>query len=165
MPHSITAVVLKGGFDAKKAAQFDLFGVPLGFGLTLFHIDHYYSACWQHQLQTSGCLDLTNKSGNVIVPSEIVIYELLRRIAAAQPPQFALLVTDYFGGVGSQYANVFHGPVNADPGVLRISPALRHLGVPAAPGQDEFDTVGLSRIRSQPDWLEKYGDLAEEYGV
>lgn len=45
MGHSITAIILKGSFDSKKAESFDLIGKELGFGLTLFHIDHYYASC------------------------------------------------------------------------------------------------------------------------
>lgn len=48
-----------------------------------------------------------------------------------------------------------------------IDAALRHLGVVAAPGLDEFDTVGLGRHRSFPalddrDWDEEYAKVGLE---
>ena len=54
MGHSITVIILKGNFDRLKAESFDLIGKELGFGLTLFHIDHYYASCWQYKLKTKG---------------------------------------------------------------------------------------------------------------
>jgi hypothetical protein len=74
----------------------------------------------------------------------------------------AYVETDYFGGTGSQAAAVFHqGKValklalpdsrelarREDP----INAALRMLGVEAAEGLDEFDTVGLGRFRGLDD--------------
>jgi len=39
MAHHISAVLLKGEFDSKIAASFDLQGVSLGFDITLFWLD------------------------------------------------------------------------------------------------------------------------------
>ena len=164
MGHAITAIILKGSFDTNKAREFDLFAIPLGFELSLFHIDHYYSACWQHKLQTKGQLELSNINSPVF-PAEIAICDIVKRISSSEIPEYAIIMTDYFGGVGYQYANVFKNNTNADKKVKTINQALRHLGVPANDSQDEFDTVGLNKIREQPNFLEKYIDIAEEYGV
>lgn len=164
MAHSITAIILKDNFDEEKAKKFDLFPVSLGFGLTMFHIDHYYSACWQHKLNTSGALELSNID-SVIFPNEIAIFEILKKITNSEKPAYAIILTNYFGSAGDQYANVFTGSENIDKSICTINQALRHLGVRSEFGQDEFDTVGLCKIRKQPKYLNKYVKLADEYGV
>lgn len=68
---------------------------------------------------------------------------------AVQEGTAAYIETDYFGGVGSQAATVFSDGSFAIPEetTFPINAALRALGVRAAPGVDEFDTLGLSRFR------------------
>lgn len=78
---------------------------------------------------------------------------------------FAIIQTDYFGGIGNQYACVFKGKINLDKSISRINDALRILGVRAKLPLDEFDTVGLSEYRSKPDYLGKYMGLADILGV
>lgn len=164
MGHSITAIILKGEFDKDKAKGFDLLHTSLDFGLSLFHIDHYYSACWQHKLNTSGQLALSNIDC-IIFPREIAISEIIKNISSSENPEYAIILTDYVGGVGNQYANVFVNSDNANRNITTINQALRHLGVRAKNGIDEFDTLGLDKIRSQPAHLDKYVELADEYGV
>ena len=61
----------------------------------------------------------------------------------------------FFGGhgfqasVGWRQGALRHGPVVASDA---INQALRFLGVEAAEGQDEFDTVGLGRHRATHEW-------------
>jgi len=83
-------------------------------------------------------------------------------------PIFAVIHTEYFGGMGSQVAAVHRGrsPV-MPPTEGGINAALRHLGVVAEAGLDEFDTVSLGRYRSFPelddvDWDEEYARLGLE---
>ncbi|WP_162908413.1 hypothetical protein [Allorhizocola rhizosphaerae] len=78
----------------------------------------------------------------------------------------AYVELDYFGGVGSQFAAVWHGgilvlgplvltedePLPA-PGWSPISQALRRLGVSVDGHYDEFDAIGLGRHRHVEDWL------------
>ena len=164
MGHHITAINLKGNYDEKKAESFDLFGKELGFGLTLFHIDHYYSACWQYKLGTAGMIELFNINSSIF-PCELALEELMKSISDKAEPQYAIIQTDYFGGLGEQYANVFKYKTNDNPRARTINEALYHLGVRTKSELDEFDMVGLGGIRSQPEFLEKYSDLADEYGV
>lgn len=164
MAHCITALILKGSFDAAKAEAFDLYGKSLGFDLTLFHIDHYYSACWQHLLNTSGKLDVV-LTGSSVFPDEIVLAKIARSVSTEVTVAFAIIQTDYFGGIGSQYANVFIEEQNADHSIQTINQALEYLGVIAKAGMDAFDTVGLSGIRSQPGFLNKYVNMADDYSV
>lgn len=77
----------------------------------------------------------------------------------------AYVEADYFGGVGSQSAQVWHrGTVALGPLLVAvgerpptagspISQALRALGVRRGTHFDEFDAVGLGRYRDTEDWL------------
>jgi hypothetical protein len=77
----------------------------------------------------------------------------------------AYVEAEYFGGVGTQSAQVWDGrkvvlgPVRlaegqSDPaGGSPISQALRRLGVAKGDHFDEFDAVGLGRHRDTDDWL------------
>ncbi|MBC7749250.1 MAG: hypothetical protein H7Z76_11865 [Methylotenera sp.] len=163
MGHHITAIILKGDFDKIKAADFDLIAKGLGFELTLFHVDHYYSAYWQHKLESSGQLEISNVD-NFLFPSEIALAEIMRKVSHNKDPEYAIIQTEYFGGKGKQHANVFKGYLNIDKNISTINQALRYLGVTAVSNIDEFETVGLDKIRQQPDFLDKYIDLAEENG-
>lgn len=162
MGHSICAVLLKGSFDQQIAERYDLFGITLTPEITMFHIDHYYTACWQKQLDVQGDLDSPNCA---IFPSEAVIHTLMATITGTLEPLFAVILTDYFGGAGQQWAQVYQGNTVVNPQIRTINQALARLGVVASPGMDEFDTIGLSNYRSQPEYLEKYRDLADTLGV
>jgi hypothetical protein len=86
------------------------------------------------------------------VPLAAWAAELLRQLPVAY------IETDYFGGMGSQAAVVWQE------GLLvfstdSINEALVRLGIVADPGQDEFDTVGLGRWRSNEKW---YADAGGE---
>jgi hypothetical protein len=161
--HCITAIILLGPYDRDAAAQFDLAGIDLGQDLTLFHITHYFTAVWQKKLGIEG--DLPGAfPRELLFPTERVSAVLMRRITGREPV-FALITTDYFGGIGDQWAQLYRGEEAADPPITAISPALRWLGVQADEGRDEFDTVGLAGIRQAPDSLDRYVELAEELGV
>ncbi|WP_420553491.1 hypothetical protein [Tenacibaculum aiptasiae] len=164
MGHNISAIVLKGNYDKDKAEGFDLIGVDLGFNLTMFHIDHYYSACWQAKLGTQGFLN-TNNAEYMLYPSEFAISELMTKISLDKSPVFAIISTDYFGGNGIQSANVYLKDKIADFEIKTINQALKYLGVKRGNKTDEFDTVRLSEHRTTPEYLDKYYDLADELGV
>lgn len=164
MGHSITAIILEGEFDKNKAIELDLFPIQLEFGLSLFHINHYYSACWQYKLKTIGFLEISNIDCKIF-PREKAISKIIKIISNLENPKFAIILTEYFGSLGNQYANVFTNSENADRNISTINQALRFLGVISKIGQDEFETLGLNKLRSQPEYLDKYIELADEYGV
>lgn len=77
----------------------------------------------------------------------------------------AYVSTEYFGGVGGQRAIVWraerivfqadnHTSSSAGWPNSPISRALRFMGVKAAEGEDEFDTIGLGKYRSTEEWGE-----------
>jgi hypothetical protein len=70
----------------------------------------------------------------------------------------ALITTDYFGGSGNQTAKVFldnkkilDQDDEIDWKFNPINSALKLLGVEKKDGMDEFDTVGLGKIRTNND--------------
>jgi len=90
------------------------------------------------------------------------VADLLAALSTAGPVAYAEL--DYFGGAGRQAAMVWDaGELVWGPRVLDVnqpiphegtpvSSALRRLGVVAAQGLDEFDTVGLRLHRHMEPW-------------
>ena len=70
---------------------------------------------------------------------------------ASRGTTIAHVSAGYFGGVGSQSATVWSdGKIVAQD--VDVNTALRRLGVTAASGQDEWDTVGLGRFRKTSTW-------------
>ena len=160
MGHCITAIILKGCYEKAKAGEFDLVGVHLAPGLTLFHIDIYYTEYWQRRLGSKRFLETSFNGDAITFPSEYAIAEIMMAITGEPEPMFAIIQTDYFGGAGQQFAHVYRGGKNVDPaGIRTINQALNYLGVTAQSGKDEFDTAGLSQVRQQPDHLDKYADM------
>ncbi len=164
MGHNITAIILKGEYKESKSKAYDLIGIHLSFDLTMFPVNLYYSAYWQAKLGTKGMLD-NNGVDYALYPIEMAISELVNRISIDQAPIYTVLATDYFGGIGNQYVNVYKNDLLVDPGITTINQALAFMGVDCINGMDEFDSVGLSKYRSEPGYLEKYSDLADELGV
>ena len=82
------------------------------------------------------------------------VISLAKQLSLVGP--VAYIETDYFGGVGTQSAALWsNGELQMLPaqaaGVINAS--LRLLGARAALPNDEFDTVGLGRHRSNEAWL------------
>jgi hypothetical protein len=160
MAHIINAVILKGTYNKEEAEKYELRGVELDFNLNLFFVDKYYTAYWQKKLGTTGYLVTNNSFKN-----EMVIFELMKRIAHHRPIQYATIATAYVGGMGEQYANAYQDQENVDVSINDINKALHYLGVSSSAEDDEFDRVGLGRFRKNPDFLDKYRDMAKDLGV
>lgn len=166
MSHCITAIILKGNYDKEIAGEYDLIGKELGFNLTLFHIDHYYSAYWQFKLGKKGYLQTLLGADRVIFPHQVVVADLMKIISKNTVVIFAIIATGYFGGTGNQFATVYKNETLISEAIVRINQALQYLGVVRTATLDEFDTVGLGAIRSLPEgYLDKYGDLCEAHNL
>jgi hypothetical protein len=165
MPHSISAVILQGNFDLEVAKSYDLLGIKLNFDLTMFPITHYYTACWRKIIDVPGVLPGKQPFNLLIFPCELVVAHLMMKITNRSEPLYAVIETDYFGGIGEQWALVYKGTYLGDENITQISPALKFLGVDCQNGLDEFDTLGLSKYRSMPEYLDKYIDMSEQLGV
>jgi len=148
MGHSINAVV---GLAESVASIVEAAGCPpateLSFGLVIAPLGHAQID------QLTGC-----EPSEVAKGFKYLSPALERGLFNAAGGGFAYIETDYFGGVGSQAAAIFSGRLPAtllaDEDAKApprpespINSALRSLGVRAAPGQDEFDTVGIGRFR------------------
>ncbi|WP_306363366.1 hypothetical protein [Nocardia sp. CC227C] len=166
MSHAITALILPDPISAEAADRWDLVAVPLPGDLTLLHVTHYYTAYWQARLGISSYLEIPSEAPGRpgLFPREGVVTTIAIELAARPDSSFAVVLTDYFGGTGEQWAAMSIGgrPVRS---VNSINTALRALGVRATAGSDEFDTVGLAAHRSTPDYLDRYIDLCDELGV
>lgn len=164
MGHNITALILKGKYDKEIAKNYDLVSKEIGFNLTLFHVDHYYSAYWQFKFGLKEYLK-TPPTNYMIFPTELALAEIMKKISTNNDIEFAIISTDYFGGMGSQFASVYKNETLASESITTISKALEFLGVKREKGLDEFDTVGLGNIRSQPDILDKYRELCDKHDL
>ncbi len=158
MAHLINAIILKGKYDKEEAQKYELIPVELDFNLTMFFIDKYFTAYWQKILNTTGFLETNSRQ-----PNEMVIYELMKRISNREQIKYAIITTAYVGGIGDQFANVYENDKNVDLSINTINKALKYLGVKNIRDDfDEFDTIGLGRFRKNPEYLDKYADLADE---
>ena len=111
--------------------------------ITLFPLDAEYCDHWADRLGITGFV-----SERPLLNCRLV-HHMMREFVPE--PLFAVIETDYFGGRGDQAAGVYRDDWEVmAPAVGAVGPineALRHLGVRASPGLDEFDTVGLGRFR------------------
>ncbi|HEY5950893.1 MAG TPA: hypothetical protein VIV40_35615 [Kofleriaceae bacterium] len=164
MAHDITAIVIADPFDAEVAKTLDLVAVPLSWPLTLFHIDHYYTAYWGAVRGHTKQLDVPSEFPGEF-PREGIVAQLVAELTGLPAARFAIIQTEYFGGVGDQWACAFAGEHRKTHASATINDALRTLGVVRQGGMDEFDTVGLGEHRSPPAYLHRYVDLCDELGV
>lgn len=136
---TVTKIVVASGSTAATALPFGLAIAPLGH----VQIDK-----------------LTGLEPSVVGDGFRYLSPALERglVEAADGGGFAYIETDYFGGTGSQASAIFSRELPprrlVDTGAKAparpdspINQALRSLGVKAALGQDEFDTLGLGRFR------------------
>jgi hypothetical protein len=137
MGHHISAVLLHGPFDEQRGRSFGLTSIPLVQGIA--------GQCDD----LSELLDIAGSVSDRPLLNCRVVHHLMRLIAPE--PLFAVIETDYFGGLGDQAAAVYRGDTEVmAPAIGAIGPnnqALRHLGVRGTEGMDEFDTVGLGPLR------------------
>jgi hypothetical protein len=112
---------------------------------------------------------LASAFGQVVDAAEEVVTPTIAAFASYLSRHGSVLwvSTDYFGGRGGQDAVMWTlehevlclGDTPDDMSAWPDSPislALRRLGVVAADGQDEFDTLGLGRHRSNEAWVEAH---------
>jgi hypothetical protein len=156
--HSICALAVAEPVDEERAAAVDLRPMIVHEHVTVLPIDMYYSEYWAIRRGARTPLDLPNELP-VIFPFEVVLLDLVREVTSVAEPLFAIIQTDYFGGSGSQWAVAFRGATRLTGEKTSINTALAALGVRASSPDDEFDTIGLGRYRSNPEYLDRYCDL------
>jgi hypothetical protein len=157
--HHISAVVFRGPYDEQRATEYDMKPIRLTAELTLFPLDARFTDHWAEKLSVTGLV-----AESPLLNSR-VIHHMVNTLAA--DPLFAVIETDFTGGIGSQAAAVYRGavevmppesteigPVGRSKGPINI--ALRLLGVVAIGEHDEFESVGLDRHRDFYDLFEAY---------
>ncbi|TXS38729.1 hypothetical protein [Streptomyces sp. OR43] len=164
MSHRVCALVVTGRVDTERARSVGLRAVLVHDGISVFPIDHYFSAYWAARRGNSALLDLPDGL-TVLFPTEAVLHDLVREVTGTDRPLFAIIATDYFAGTGGQWAVAFDGENRVTPDRASVNQALAALGVRATTSRDEFDVIGLSGFRSNPDYLEAYVDLCDDLGV
>jgi hypothetical protein len=162
--HNITAIIIVDPFDPDIARDLDLIAVPLSSPLTLFHVDHYYTAYWQAVRGFTTQLDVPSGFPGGF-PREGIVAQLVAEVTSLPAPRFALIQTEYFGGAGEQWACTFTGERRETGENATINDVLRMLGVVREAARDEFDIVGLGKHRRSPRHLERYVALCDELGV
>ena len=147
MGHHISALVARAPIDLKAARHLDLPAFEAGsFGVVA--LDAAHSDFWAEKLA------IENQYFSDMIFDSAIVHEFAHRLGMRR---FVLLQTDYLGGVGDQWATVYHGPervMEATKG--GINEALALLGVVREGNTDEFDTIGLGAHRDFSDVFEKY---------
>jgi hypothetical protein len=158
MGHHICALVVAEPVDLDRAAAVDLRPMLVHEHLAVLPVDMYYAEYWAVRRGALTHLDLPDDVP-AIFPFHSVLVDFVREVTGEENPRFAIILTDYFGGQGSQWAVVFRGATRLTGEGTTINQALTALGVRARAPLDEFDTVGLGRHRHNPEYLDRYPDL------
>ena len=105
-------------------------------------------------------LDTLEKQEGDVLPGFTFLDKSLSEslASASESSPLVYLETDYFGGAGSQGAvaydggSVVFGPAHGDIGPISL--ALARIGVVRGDAYDEFDALGLGRLRGMDDFAE-----------
>ncbi|MCG8435938.1 MAG: hypothetical protein MJA83_18110 [Gammaproteobacteria bacterium] len=149
MGHHISALVARAPIDLNAAKQLDLPVLPAG-EFAIVALDPAHADFWAEKfaVEDQHFSDMTFDSK--------VIHEFANRLGM---DRFVLLQTDYFGGVGDQWATVYRGAQRVmEVTKGGINEALALVGVVREGNSDEFDTIGLGAHRDFSDLFEKYWD-------
>ena len=150
MGHHISAIIGRAPINEDNAAKFDLpFFNENGF--VIVALNPYHHDFWDEKLgyeYEKISDDLMDTKCTHFLAKEIGLKE------------FAIIYTDYFGGVGSQTAVAYTDEIQTmpptDDGICK---ALNIIGVNRNWSQDEFDVIGLGKYRHWDGLFEKYEDL------
>lgn len=164
MSHEVCALVVAGRVDTRTALAMDLRAALVHDGISVFPINHNFSAYWAAKRGNRALLDLPEDI-SLVFPTEAVLRDLVREITRTDRPRFAIIETNYFGGMGDQWAAAFDGEERLTPDDASINQALAALGVRSTSDRDEFEVIGLDRFRSNPEYLDTYVQLCEELGL
>ncbi|WP_405896489.1 hypothetical protein OG242_02040 [Streptomyces sp. NBC_00727] len=167
MTHAVCALVVTGQLDTPRAESLGLHARLTYAGISVFPIDHYFSAYWAAVRGNPARLDLPPGilSESVTFPGDAVLRDLVCEVTHEPRPRFAVIQTEYFGGTGGQWAATFDGEMRVTPDGATINQALEALGVRATAAADAFDVIGLGTFRHNPDHLQAYVALCDELGV
>lgn len=153
MGHHITAIVTANQISTPNAEKYDLpFVVERGF--TIIFLDFAHADFWENKL------GIQDEGGEEIILDCASTHFFAKELGIQR---FALIHTDYFAGIGEQYACVYENGTQIMPTTLGgIDEALKTIGVIADGKLDEFDTLNLSEYRSYDGIIYKLMDKEKQ---
>ncbi len=155
MGHNISAIICEPSSDLERVSEFDLPIIRAG-DFAIIPMDASHSDDWTERLG----LGFGDSHSKVILDGRFAHHVA----AIVSKGDYALIETDYFGGIGDQVAAVYRkgqdAPLFASDRVEggAINEALKAIGVSARQGADEFNTLGLEKHRNFEDYFESYYD-------
>ena len=160
MAHSISGILTEARPDPDAAAAFDLIPCIDRDGVMFIPLDHCFTTYWSRRLNVPGEYRVPD-GFPADFPRHTVLRHLLDAVGCAQSHRFAIVMTEYFGGVGEQWAVL----VDNDEVVPQhsINDVLHALGVRADRGQDAFSAFGFDVLRSNPARLHIYSRVCRMY--
>ncbi len=140
MAHHIQAIVARAPVDEAVADDLGLSVLrQAGFVVIPLDADHADAAAEKLGVAHEAYSD-------TMIFDRAITLEFARRLGISE---FAIVETEYFGGVGAQWATVYRdGQRMMPPTEGGINQALEMIGVVPADGNDAFDTIGLGKYRS-----------------
>lgn len=158
MAHAISVIVTKQTIKEAAAAEIDLVSITKG-EFSLVPLDACHSDYWAEKL------NLDYQSFSEMIHDSSTTLEFAKRL---EIDEFAILETEYFGGIGSQAAAVYYKgkrillqkdkEQTTSHGTGAINQALSKIGVVAGDKIDEFEAIGLHEHRSFGHLFEKYDE-------
>lgn len=139
MAHHIQAIIARAPVDEAAASAL---GLPIlienGFAIFPLNADHADEAVEKLAIADRAISD-------DMTFDRAITLEFARRLGLTE---FAIVETNYFGGVGEQWATVYRdGQRVMEPAEGGINRALETIGVVPSNGNDAFDTIGLGKYR------------------
>lgn len=146
MGHAITAIITSQNINEAKAEAYDL---PFVYekGFCIIFLEALHTDIWTAKIKASENIDLTDEgtAADILLDCKFTHY-IAKALGISQ---FALIETDYFGGIGTQWACVYKNSLQTMPTTEGgINQALQKIGVMAEANLDAFDTLNLSNYRS-----------------
>lgn len=152
MGHQLSAIIGKAPINEDKVREYQL-AVAYENGYAIVILDIYSLAYWV------GKLNIDTKQVHQELPDADELSFFFAKELGWQT--YAIIQTDYFAGIGEQHAMLFDkGRPLTD--VLSINDVLRKLGVSAAEGKDEFDTLNLGEYRQSERYYWSANNLAND---
>lgn len=147
LSHHIEAITTKGSIKEELTKPFD---IPVflqdGFSIVALYPAHIDYWCKK--------LDIKYDSKSVIFSDCSVTHYFAKKLGLHE---YAIIMTEYFGGIGEQYASVYRENQLIMPETEGgINKALKLIGVVKKNGKDEFDTIQLNKYRSFDSYFENY---------
>lgn len=153
MGHHISAIIGKDKVDIEKIKELGLAtAFESGYVIILFDL---YSMCKLGEILNKST---DSNSENIEWNCELTHF-LAKQIGLRK---FALIETDYFAGIGDQYATYFNNGVKVLNDVS-INEALRELGVEKKNNLDEFATINLGKYRNSQYFYWETNNPADKY--